>query len=57
MSEVAAAFYVAMTESPDHSVTQDQIADAAGLTAVTIRNNYRKFAEAPSVSAMSATNG
>ncbi|WP_162354514.1 helix-hairpin-helix domain-containing protein [Natrialba swarupiae] len=48
MSEVAAAFYVAMTESPDHSVTQDQIADAAGLTAVTIRNNYRKFAEAPS---------
>lgn len=43
LSEVAAAFYVAMKHSHEHPVTQGQIADAAGLTKVTIRNNYRKF--------------
>lgn len=43
MSEVAAAFYVAMKRSSEESVTQREIADAAGLSVVTIRNNYRKF--------------
>jgi transcription initiation factor TFIIB len=43
MSLVAAAFYVAMKHSGSYSVTQREIADAAGLTEVTIRNNYRQF--------------
>jgi|GEM_PF-3130916 len=46
MSEVAAAFYVAMNDSDAHSTTQSDIAYAAGLTEVTIRNNYRKYAAA-----------
>lgn len=43
MSDVAAAFYVAMRNSNEYSVTQAQVADAASLSKVTIRNNYRKF--------------
>lgn len=43
MSLVAAAFYAAMKHSGSYSVTQREIADAAGLTEVTIRNNYRQF--------------
>lgn len=43
ISEVAAAFYVAMQHSNRHSITQQEIAEAAGLSKVTIRNNYRKY--------------
>jgi transcription initiation factor TFIIIB Brf1 subunit/transcription initiation factor TFIIB len=45
MSEVAAAFHAAMWSSREHSVTQDEIATAAKLSTVTIRNNCRKFME------------
>ncbi|MDB2249995.1 hypothetical protein [Halorubrum ezzemoulense] len=43
MSVVAAAFYVAMKTSNRYSVTQRDVADAASLSEVTIRNNYRQF--------------
>lgn len=43
MSEVAAAFYVALQQSPDRETTQREVADAAGVSVVTVRNNYRKF--------------
>lgn len=45
ISEVAAAFYVAMKQSDGHSTTQADIARAAGLSKVTIRNNYRKYTD------------
>lgn len=43
ISEVAAAFYVAMKQSDDYSITQEDIAHAAEISEVTIRNNYRKY--------------
>ncbi|MFC6720241.1 helix-hairpin-helix domain-containing protein [Halovenus amylolytica] len=43
LSEVAAAFYVEMTRLRQHSITQQEISDASGLSEVTIRNNYRKY--------------
>ena len=43
ISEVAAAFYVAMKQSDNYSITQEDIARAAGVSTVTIRNNYRKY--------------
>jgi len=43
VSEVAAAFYVVLKRSHRHEMTQSDIAHAAGLSKVTIRNNYRKY--------------
>lgn len=43
MSEVAAAFYVAMKNSDDHSITQKDVANVARVSEVTIRNNYPKY--------------
>lgn len=43
MSEVAAAFYVAMKAADEYEVTQSRVARAANLTEVTIRNNYEKY--------------
>lgn len=45
MSEVGAAFYTVLKAAPEHSYTQTQVGDAAGVSAVTIRNNYKKFGE------------
>jgi transcription initiation factor TFIIIB Brf1 subunit/transcription initiation factor TFIIB len=45
ISEVGAAFYVAMRQSNTHSVTQEDVAHAAGVSEVTIRNNYEKYTE------------
>lgn len=45
ISEVAAAFYAVMKQLDGYDITQQQIADAAGLSTVTIRNNYRKYAD------------
>lgn len=43
ISEVAAAFYVAVRQSDNYSITQEDIAHAAEVSEVTIRNNYRKY--------------
>lgn len=43
MTEVAAAFYAAMKSSSEYSITQDRISNAANLSKVTVRNNYKKF--------------
>ena len=43
MSEVGAAFYVTMKQSDSYSVTQEDIARAAEVSKVTIRNNYKKY--------------
>ncbi len=45
MSEVGAAFYVVLKQAADYSHTQQSIADAAGISAVTIRKNYQKYAD------------
>jgi len=47
ISEVAAAFYVAMKQSDNYSITQEDIARAADISEVTIRNNYRKYNGSP----------
>ncbi|WP_460562080.1 transcription initiation factor IIB family protein [Halorubrum pallidum] len=47
ISEVAAAFYVAMKQSDNYSITQEDIARAAEISEVTIRNNYRKYTGSP----------
>jgi len=45
MSEVSAAFYVVMKEADEYSITQQEISDAAGLSKVTIRDNYKKYTQ------------
>ncbi len=45
MSEVGAAFYVVLKQSSAHSHTQQSVADAAGVSTVTIRQNYQKYAD------------
>lgn len=43
VSEAAAAFYVAMKQSDEYSITQGDIADEVEVSKVTIRNNYKKY--------------
>lgn len=45
LSEVAAAFYAVVTQTDGISATQREVAAAAGLTEVTVRNNYPKFSK------------
>lgn len=47
MSAVAGAFYVVLKQSPGRDVTQRAVADAAGVSVVTVRNNYRTFTDGP----------
>jgi hypothetical protein len=43
LSQAAAAVYAVVSQTEGLSCTQQEIAEAAGVTEVTIRNNYQKF--------------